>query len=109
MVCRFPFKVGMSDRNQSEHLEADLGTAAFLVVQGFHLLGLAPNGKGRYAFRFQDHDGTVAQAALAYLQGQSVPARALVAAEKDLKTLLYSRRRNGNGTRNTRARGHCPR
>ena len=75
---------------QDEHLEQDLGRAAFLQVRGFRLLGLAPSGAGRYAFRFADPDGEAAQAALAYLQGEAVAAYSLVAAEKNLKTLLYS-------------------
>jgi hypothetical protein len=81
----------------SEHLESDLGTAAFLVARGFRLLGLAPDGGSRYAFRFSDPDGQATTAALAYLQGAEVSAKALVAAEKDLKTLLYSRKGTGNG------------
>ena len=81
-----------------EHLEQDLGTAAFLQVRGFRLLGLAPSGAGRYTFRFADPDGEAAQAALAYLQGEAVAAYSLVAAEKNLKTLLYSiKKGNGNG------------
>lgn len=87
------------ENTQREHLEADLGTAAFLVVRGFRLLGLAPNGNGRYAFRFADSDGKVGEAGLAYLQGESVPAKALIAAEKDLKTLLYSKKGDGHGKR----------
>ncbi len=82
-----------------EHLESDLGTAAFLVVRGFRLLGLEPNGSGRYAFRFEDPQDKTAAAALAYLQGENVPARAFAAAEKDLKTLLYTRKGNGYGKR----------
>jgi len=80
-----------------EHVESDLGTAAFLVVRGFRLLGLMPNGGGRYAFRFDDSNEKASEAALSYMQGECVPARALVAAEKDLKTLLYTRKGNGNG------------
>ena len=88
----------------SERQEPDLGTAAFLQVRGFRLLGLAPLGGGRWAFRFADPDGKASQAALAYLQGESVPARALIAAEKDLKTLLYSQKGNGNGNSRYSAR-----
>ena len=87
-------------RKGREHRESDLGTASFLVVKSFRLLGLAPDGgSGRYAFRFEDSDGKAAEAALAYLQGESLPAKALIAAEKDLKTLLYSRKGNGYGKR----------
>jgi hypothetical protein len=80
-----------------EHVQSDLGTAAFLVVRGFRLLGLAQDGRGRFQFRFDDSDDRAANAALGYLQGESVPARALIAAEKDLKTLLYSMNGNGHG------------
>jgi len=94
---------------ENEHLESDLGTAAFLQVRGFRLLGLAPSGAGRYAFRFADPDGEAAQAALGYLQGEVVAAQSLVAAEKNLKTLLYSTKNGdvngkiyGKNTRNSR-------
>jgi hypothetical protein len=81
----------------TSHLESDLGTSAFLQVLGFRLLGLSPLGGGRWGFRFADCDGKASEAALAYLQGASVPARSLVAAEKELKTLLYSQKGNWNG------------
>ena len=74
---------------QDEHLEQDLGTAAFLQVRGFRLMGLAPSGAGRYVFRFVDPDGKATQAVLGYLQGEAVAAYSLVAAEKNLKTLLH--------------------
>ena len=83
-----------------EHLEPDLGTAAYLKVRGFRLLGLALLEGRRYGFRFADPDWLAAQAALDYLQGKAIAANSLVAAEKDLKTLLYSEKKrnlNGNG------------
>ena len=86
-------------QSHAEHQESDLGTAAFLQVRGFRLLGLSPLGGRRWGFRFADPNGDAAQAALAYLQGESVPARSLISAEKDLKTLLYSEKGNGNGNR----------
>ncbi len=79
-----------------EHLESDLGTAAFLIVRGFPLLGLTPLSGGRFGFRFGDSEGTAHRAALSYLQGQCVPAKALVEAQKTLKTLLYTQKGNGN-------------
>jgi hypothetical protein len=83
---------------EREHLEADLGTASFLVVRGFRLLGLTQNSAGRYSFRFENREGKAEEAALDYLQGESVPAKALIAAERDLKTLLYGKKRGyGNG------------
>jgi hypothetical protein len=81
---------------RTEHLESDLGTAAYLVVRDFRLLGVVPEGGGRFAFRFDDPDGTAASATMAYLQGEAVPAKALLDAQKALKTLLYSQK-NGNG------------
>lgn len=84
-----------------DYLEADLGTAAFLIVRGFRLLGLVPDGGRRYAFRFEDPQGDAAEGALAYLRGDAVPAKALVAAMRDLKTLLYARKENGNGNYHT--------
>ena len=67
-----------------EHVESDLGIAAFLMAKGHQLLGLVQIGD-RYAFRFADEDGDASRAALAYIQGESIPARSLIAAEKDLK------------------------
>src|SRR6266404_9202489 len=65
---------------QMTHEESDLGTAAFLVVRGNRLEGLTPVDGRRYAFRFMDPEGTAPGAALAYLAGESVPAKALIAA-----------------------------
>ncbi len=79
-----------------EYLEADLGTAAYLVTKGHRLLGLVESGPGRFAFRFES---AACEAALDYLQGDSVPARALVAAMSDLKTLLYQKKEPRNGKR----------
>ena len=80
----------------TEHVQPDLGTAAFQLVRGCPLLGLLDTG-GRYAFRFADGDGRASRAALEYLQGGAVCARDLVAAEKTLKTMLYAQKRTGNG------------
>ena len=74
--------------------------AAFLHVRGFRLLGLSPIRPGRYAFRFSDPEGMAEEAAMAYLAGEPVAARALVESEKSLKTLLYSRKRDVNGNGN---------
>ena len=88
---------------ENEHLEPDLGTAAFLQVRGFRLLGLAPLGHGRFAFIFADPDGKADEASLADLQGESVPAHSLVTSEKNLKTFLYSKKDgNYNGKYHTR-------
>jgi hypothetical protein len=80
-----------------EHLEDDLGIAAFLVVKGFRLLGLQPGNGGHFSFRFEDMDGRAQQTAMDYLHGDPISAREFVAAEKTLKTVLYSAKgRNGN-------------
>ena len=78
------------------HVEADLGVAAFLVVRGFKLLGLIQSGRSRYLFQFADPDGLAAKSAMGYVQGELVPANALIAAEVNLKTLLYSKKGYGN-------------
>ena len=83
-----------------EHLEDDLGIAAFLVVKGFKLLGLKPGERGHYAFRFEDKNGDAKETAMSYLRGELVPARDLVSAEKNLKTFLYSVKGTRNGYRN---------
>ena len=85
-----------SNTEGHEHLESDLGTAAFLVVRGFRLVGLTPHGGARYAFRFADPDSKAAGAAMDYLGGDTASAKAIIDAEKTLKTLLYTRK-NGEG------------
>jgi len=91
-----------------EHSESDLNVASFLFASGFRLLGLRLVGRGRYAFRFADENEQAAGAAMAYLQGEVISAKALVGAQRDLKTLMYSASRengnedgNGNRRRNT--------
>jgi hypothetical protein len=88
-----------------EHFEDDLGIAAFLVVRGFKLLGLKPGNRGHYSFRFDDSAGTAKETAMSYLQGESVPARDLISAEKNLKAFLYSAKGTRNGNRNENTRG----
>jgi|ERR1035438_2465037 hypothetical protein len=78
---------------------SDLGTAAFLVVKGLQLLGATPDAEGRrYLFRFVDPHSQGQALAMAYQSGEAVPARDIVAAEKNLKSVLYSVK--GNGTYN---------
>ena len=85
-----------------EHLEDDLPTAAFLLVRGFKLIGVVPGARGHYSFQFEDVDGRAKQIAMGYLQGDLVPARDFVAAEKNLKTVLYSAKgRNGHSNEDT--------
>jgi hypothetical protein len=84
----------------SEHLEQELGVAAFLVARGHKLLGLREVSPGHFCFRFLEDEGKTSQAALDFLCGASVVAKDLVSAERSLKTLLYSRPNNGLGTRN---------
>ena len=73
-----------------EYRESDLGIAAYLVVKGFPILGLERVNGRRYAFRFEDENGQTAAAAMSYIHGDCVPAKQLVSAVKDLKTMLYS-------------------
>ena len=84
-----------------EHFESDLGVAAFLMVRGYRLLGLdAPEGSSRLVFRFADPKRLAAEAVLHYLDGENALARAIVEAEKTLKSLLYrEKNRNGHGDR----------
>ena len=89
-----------------EHLEHDLGTAAFLVVRGFKLIGLQRKGGQRYAFCFDDPDCRASSVAALYFQGDPVPARSLVNAERDLKTRLYAEK-DSNGHGNTRRGRHA--
>lgn len=89
---------------QNEYVEPDLGTAAFLLVRGLRLLGLADIGqseRSHYAFRFADPNNTASQLTLDYLRGDNAPAKAIVDAEKTLKTLPYgSKNRTGAGNKN---------
>ncbi len=84
-------------QNEKEYVEIDLATASFLVVRGFKLLGLIPGGRSRYLFRFADPEENAAEVAMGYLQGETVPANALIAAEANLKTLIYSKKEKENG------------
>ena len=84
----------------NEHLEDDLGIAAFLVVKGFKLLGLLPGNRGHYSFRFKDADGQAKEAVMSYLQGESIPAKDLISTEKSLKVFLYAAKGTRNGNRN---------
>lgn len=83
----------------TEHLENELGVAAYLLAKGFRLLGLLEVAPGRYSFRFHD-DGSTAQAAFDYFQGATIAAKDMFSAERSLKTLLYSRPNPGLGNRN---------
>ena len=72
--------------------ESDLGAAAFLVVRGFRLLELVASDGQRYEFCFEDSEGKAADAVMGYLQGECVSARELIAAEKNLKSVLYAKK-----------------
>lgn len=95
---KLPDTIGLSET--SEHLEQELGVAAFLVARGHKLLGLKEISPGHFTFRFAEDNGKAAQAALDFLCGATVIAKDLVSAERSLKALLYSRPNNGLGTRN---------
>ena len=107
MLSRQPSGSGSPDMKH-EHLEHDLGDAAFLVVKGFRLIGLVPGGQGHYSFEFEDPGGRAREAAMDYLRGEPVSARELVNAQKSLKNLLYNAKspRNGhdNGNSNRTSR-----
>jgi hypothetical protein len=87
------------ENTKNEHLQPDFGTAAFLPARGFRLLGLSAINGRRYGFGFADSEKKAREAALCYLQGDSVPARRLIEAEKSLKTMLYSAK-DGNWNEN---------
>ncbi len=93
--------------NNKCFMESDLGAAAFLVVRGFRLIDLVRVGSERYSFQFEDSMGNAAEAEMGYLQGESVSARDLIAAEKNLKALLYAKKsvRSGNGYGNRTYKG----
>ena len=84
--------------NRRDHAETDLGCAAYLVVKGFPLRGLHQCGHNRFAFLF---DAAAGDAVSGYLNGDCVPARVLVEAQKDLKDRLYAEKRNGDSSEHT--------
>ncbi len=87
-----------------EYRESDLAISAFLVAKGFKLTGVVRDGGKRVVFCFEGKEGDTGQAALGYMQNESIPARALIAAERDLKTLIYTQKENENDKRRTRYR-----
>jgi len=88
-----------------EHCESDLNVASFLLAKGVDLLGLRLDGRGRYAFRFANDDHRATDAAVAFVRGDVVSAKALIAAQRDLKGLIYSRtREDGDEHGNARNR-----
>lgn len=78
--------------------ESDIGTAAFLSAKGFRLLDLVAEGGRRYSFIFDDSGGDAASAAREYRQGAQVTAREIIAAQKNLKWILYEKKGMNNGT-----------
>lgn len=82
----------------NEHLESDIGAAAFLLARRFKLLGLVRVGRNRYAFRFADEDQTATDAVREYLEGASANAKDLFDSLRMLKDRLYAEKgSNGNG------------
>lgn len=73
----------------SEHVEANLATAAYLKAKGYHLRDLTPIGRSVFAFSFEDPNGDARQTAAEYYNGGTVEAEKLIKAFGDLKTLLY--------------------
>jgi hypothetical protein len=82
----------------TDHLESDIGAAAFLLARGFKLLGLEQVGRYRYAFRFADEGQSAAQAVSEYLDGAPAEAKHLLDSLRTLKDRLYAEKGcNGNG------------
>lgn len=79
-----------------DHIESDIGTAAYLSACGFVLLDLVSVGPNRYAFRFADPNLNASNAAHNYLAGAQAEAKALVDALRTLKDRLYAEKGNGN-------------
>lgn len=89
----------MEDR---EHIESDLGTAAYLLSRNFKLLGLQTSDGRRYFFRFSDPSGKAEGEVVGYLTGTTVVAREIVDAQKTLKTILYNKKRRDGVMRDER-------
>ncbi len=69
----------------SEFRTVDLGMAAFLVSQGFPLLGMVNNGTRQRIFRFS---AAATAAAQGYYQNVPVPARTFFNNVRDLKAMV---------------------
>jgi hypothetical protein len=87
-----------------DHVETDIGTAAYLTACGFPLLDLVSVGPNRYAFRFADPDSTAEETARNYFAGAPAEAKALVDTLRNLKDRLYAVKGNGNRNGNYNAR-----
>jgi hypothetical protein len=87
-----------------EHLESSLDVASFLLAKRHALVGLEPVGKGRFAFRFDDADGSSETDARSFYMGATCEAQSFAESLKRLKSLLYTEKdmRNGNGKNNYR-------
>lgn len=56
----------MTEKSNGEYLESDINAAAHLHCCYFRILGLRKIEDGRYAFRFEDHDGSAPMQAFLY-------------------------------------------
>ena len=69
----------------SDHVESDIGAAAFLAVSGYSLIGLARLSPARYGFDFADPHNTATEARQSYFAGATAEAKALLEALYDLE------------------------
>ena len=58
------------DHMDREHIEQNVGTAAFLIMMHFSQVGCEVDGKGRCTCRFADPEGKAAEAADAFSRGE---------------------------------------
>lgn len=73
-----------------EHIESDIGVASFLLTRGFKLTGMERLGPNRYGFRFSDPGNTAADQTQSYFSGALAEAKALLDAQRNLKSQLYA-------------------
>jgi hypothetical protein len=86
----------------NDHMESDIGAAAFLLVRGFKVTGLKQIGPHRYGFCFADSGRTAAKEVQGYFAGATAQAKALLDSLRNLKDQLYAQKANGNGHAETR-------
>ena len=79
--------------DQGQFATADLGQAAFLMVQGHKFLGAEHTGRDRVVFRFADNqDSLASETALNFANNGMAPAKTLLEAMRFLKSILRDTR-----------------
>ena len=79
----------MSKQPDSPTFETpDLNLAAFALASGVELLNVEHRSK-QCVFVFDDKNGLASKAEISFLRGDSISARGLLDAQRNLKSLIY--------------------